>query len=41
MITYVNSQAQKNPEPETLFDQRDPDAMPFEVTLKSLDELID
>ena len=41
MITYVNSQAQKNPEPETLFDQRDPDAMPFEVKLKDLDELID
>ena len=41
MITYINSQAQKNSEPEAFFDQRDSDAMPFEVKLKDLDELID
>ena len=41
VITYVNRQAQENPESETVADQVDAEAMPFEVPAEDLDELID
>lgn len=41
VITYVNRQAQDNPESETVADQVDEEAVPFEVPAEDLDELID
>jgi hypothetical protein len=41
VITYVNRQAQENPESETVADQVDEGALPFEVPESELDELID
>ena len=37
VITYVNRQAQENPESETVADQVDPEALPFEVQLAQTD----
>lgn len=41
VITYVNRQAQDNPESETLAEQADPEDVPFEVAPEELDNLID
>ena len=41
VITYVNKQAQDNPESETLAQQADPEEVPFEAGPDELDNLIE
>ena len=41
VITFVNQQAQDNPESETLAEQADPEDVPFEVPAEKLDNLIE
>ena len=40
VITYVNRQAQENPESETVADQVDEEVVPLEVPAEDLDELL-
>ena len=41
VITYVNRQAQENPESETVTEQTDAEEEPFEVPAEELDQLLD
>ena len=41
VITYVNKQAQVNPESETVAEQIDSEDMSFDVSDSELDELLD
>ena len=41
VITYVNKQAQENPESETVTEQVDAEEEPFEVPAEELDQLLD
>lgn len=41
VITFVNQQAQDNPESETLAQQADPEEVPFEAGPDELDNLIE